>query len=106
MSLPPVLLSLREHKSGKITAALHDIQEELRPILLRRMKEDVENLPEKEEVVVWVQLTQQQRSYYKALYSNQVGTQLSLEVLLFVVCCSCQKHTLPLFLTGTSVFAS
>lgn len=36
------------------------------------MKEDVENLPEKEEVVVWVQLTHQQRQYYKALYSNQV----------------------------------
>ena len=49
-----------------------DTQEELRPILLRRMKEDVENLPEKEEVVVWVQLTHQQRAYYKALYSNQV----------------------------------
>ena len=37
------------------------------------MKEDVENLPEKEEVVVWVQLTHQQRSYYKALYTNQVS---------------------------------
>ncbi len=49
------------------------MQEELRPILLRRMKEDVENLPEKEEVVVWVQLTHQQRAYYKALYSNQVS---------------------------------
>lgn len=48
------------------------LQAELRPILLRRMKEDVENLPEKEEVVVWVQLTHQQREYYKALYSNQV----------------------------------
>ena len=48
------------------------VQEDLRPILLRRMKEDVENLPEKEEVVVWVQLTHQQRTYYKALYSNQV----------------------------------
>lgn len=50
-----------------------NMQEELRPILLRRMKEDVENLPEKEEVVVWVQLTHQQRAYYKALYSNQVS---------------------------------
>lgn len=40
------------------------------------MKEDVENLPEKEEVVVWVQLTHQQRSYYKALYSNQVYMRL------------------------------
>lgn len=47
-------------------------QMELQPVLLRRMKEDVENLPEKEEVVVWVELTQQQRTYYKALYANQV----------------------------------
>lgn len=28
----------------------HELQESLRPILLRRMKEDVETLPEKEEV--------------------------------------------------------
>lgn len=48
------------------------MQKELQPVLLRRMKEDVENLPEKEEVVVWVELTQQQRTYYKALYANQV----------------------------------
>lgn len=60
---------------------LCDLQEELRPILLRRMKEDVENLPEKEEVVVWVQLTHQQRSYYKALYSNQVSTCRTLKSL-------------------------
>ncbi|KAL3151223.1 hypothetical protein ABBQ38_013064 [Trebouxia sp. C0009 RCD-2024] len=53
------------------------LQAALRPILLRRMKEDVENLPEKEEVVVWVQLTHQQRSYYKALYSNQIGALLT-----------------------------
>ena len=50
-------------------------QAELKPLLLRRMKEDVENLPEKEEVVVWVELTQQQRAYYRALYSNQVQLQ-------------------------------
>ena len=49
------------------------VQEELKPILLRRMKEDVEKLPEKEEVVVWVELTQQQHAYYRALYSNQAG---------------------------------
>jgi len=29
------------------------------------MKEDVETLPEKEEVVVWVQLTPEQHQYYK-----------------------------------------
>ena len=46
-------------------------QEELRPILLRRMKEDVEDLPEKEEVVVRVQLTKQQRRFYNGIYEKQ-----------------------------------
>ena len=46
-------------------------QEELRPILLRRMKEDVEQLPEKEEVVVRVQLTKQQRRFYNGIYEKQ-----------------------------------
>ena len=36
------------------------------------MKEDVEKLPSKEEVIVWVELTQTQKVYYKALYSRQV----------------------------------
>ena len=48
------------------------LQERLKPILLRRMKEDVETLPEKEEIVVWVQLTKQQLLYYKALMSKEV----------------------------------
>ena len=30
-------------------------------MLLRRMKEDVEDLPEKEEVVIWVEMTPEQR---------------------------------------------
>ena len=59
------------------------VQEDLKPILLRRMKEDVENLPEKEEVVVWVQLTHQQRTYYKALYSNQVSAALNYSAVPF-----------------------
>ena len=41
------------------------LQELLKPVLLRRMKEDVETLPEREEVIVWVQLTAEQREYYK-----------------------------------------
>jgi hypothetical protein len=36
-------------------------QAALAPVLLRRMKEDVEDLPEKEEVVIWVELTAEQR---------------------------------------------
>jgi len=53
------------------------LQEDLKPLLLRRMKEDVEALPEKEEVVIWVELTAQQRAYYKAIYGRQIGTLLS-----------------------------
>lgn len=48
------------------------MQDELRPILLRRMKEDVEDLPQKEEIVVRVQLTRDQRKYYKAIFAKQV----------------------------------
>lgn len=39
--------------------------------------QDVENLPEKEEVVIWVELTAQQRAYYRALFANQIGTLLT-----------------------------
>ena len=52
------------------------VQEALRPLLLRRMKEDVETLPDKEEVIIWVELTNFQRSYYKALYEKQIGALL------------------------------
>ena len=54
-----------------MTGAELCVQEELRPILLRRMKEDVEDLPQKEEIVVRVQLTQQQRRFYKAIFAKQ-----------------------------------
>lgn len=39
------------------------LQSVLQPLLLRRMKEDVETLPEKEEVVVWVELSKPQREW-------------------------------------------
>ena len=53
-----------------------DLQMQLKPLLLRRMKEDVETLPEKEECVIWVELTKEQRAYYKAIFANQIGTLL------------------------------
>ena len=63
-----------DRASGGITPAqVHSMQAALRPLLLRRMKEDVETLPEKEEVVIWVELTVEQRAYYKALYERQIG---------------------------------
>ena len=63
--------SLRQHLGRALSGILTAWQEELRPILLRRMKEDVEDLPEKEEVVVRVQLTKQQRRFYNGIYEKQ-----------------------------------
>ena len=42
-------------------------------MLLRRMKEDVEDLPDKEEIVVSVELTPEQRHYYKAIFEKQAS---------------------------------
>jgi superfamily II DNA or RNA helicase len=49
----------------------------LKPYLLRRMKEDVENIPEKEECVVWVEMTADQRAYYKALHESKMHVLLA-----------------------------
>lgn len=49
------------------------LQSALKPLLLRRMKEDVETLPEKEECIIWTQLTIEQRGYYKAIFEGQIG---------------------------------
>lgn len=53
------------------------MQDELRPLLLRRMKEDVETLPDKEEIIIWVELTTYQRAYYKALFEQNIASLLS-----------------------------
>jgi len=59
---------------GMTVEQVKAFQKELKPILLRRMKEDVETLPEKEEVIIWVELTAEQRVYYKAIYEGQIAT--------------------------------
>jgi SNF2 family DNA or RNA helicase len=46
------------------------------------MKEDVETLPEKEEVIVEVELTLEQRRYYKAIYSQQVSNRQKDPILV------------------------
>ena len=54
------------------------LQADLSPVLLRRMKEDVEKgLPAKEEVVVRVELTREQRQYYRAIYERRVDALLA-----------------------------
>ncbi|XP_073385552.1 uncharacterized protein [Physcomitrium patens] len=67
-------------KYGEIEDAeqIKDLQENiLRPRLLRRMKEDVEkSIPQKEETIVWVELTKDQRLFYKAILENNVASLL------------------------------
>ncbi|GFR52261.1 hypothetical protein Agub_g14795 [Astrephomene gubernaculifera] len=55
---------------------IKQLQSALAPVLLRRMKEDVEELPQKEEVVIWVELSAHQRTYYRAIYEGQIGALL------------------------------
>ena len=49
----------------------------LKHLLLRRMKEDVETLPAKEEMILKVELTTEQYAYYKAVYEHRIGTLLA-----------------------------
>ncbi|CAB9496158.1 CHD3-type chromatin-remodeling factor PICKLE [Seminavis robusta] len=52
---------------------LDSLHEEIRPYILRRLKEDVEkSVPPKEETVIEVELTVTQKQYYRALYERNV----------------------------------
>lgn len=58
-------------KSKETIDELHD---EIRPYILRRLKEDVEkSVPPKEETLIEVELTVSQKQYYRALYEKNVS---------------------------------
>ena len=59
----------RRKRSGRPAGDASARRSETR--MLRRMKEDVETIPAKEEIV-WVELTPEQRNYYRAIYEKQV----------------------------------
>lgn len=64
------LESYGEMKSKERVDELH---EEIRPYILRRLKEDVErSVPPKEETLIEVELTVAQKQYYRALYEKNV----------------------------------
>lgn len=47
------------------------MQNDLRPLLLRRVKEDVEkSIPPKEETIVYVEMTNLQKTFYRAVYEK------------------------------------
>jgi len=52
---------------------IDELHETIRPYILRRLKEDVEkSVPPKEETLIEVELTVQQKQYYRALYEKNV----------------------------------
>jgi SNF2 family DNA or RNA helicase len=69
-SLDDFMSKYGEMKSKERVDELHD---EIRPYILRRLKEDVEkSVPPKEETLIEVELTVAQKQYYRALYEKNV----------------------------------
>jgi chromodomain-helicase-DNA-binding protein 7 len=62
-------------KYGDMTTKdiMDELHEEIRPFILRRLKEDVEkSVPPKEETLIEVELTIAQKQYYRALYEKNI----------------------------------
>ena len=58
----------------KEASQLEKLHGELKPFMLRRMKEDVEkSLKPKEETVINVELTAAQKKYYRAIYDRNTS---------------------------------
>jgi superfamily II DNA or RNA helicase len=61
----------KEFGDLKESSQLEKLQKKLGPYLLRRQKENVEkSVPPKEEIIVEVELTVQQKQYYRAIYEQ------------------------------------
>ncbi len=79
--LEPELLGERKDFLSQLSAAESDgrykkrIQKLLRPFILRRLKEDVaQDLPEKMEQIVWVEMKETQRAFYEEwLFKTKAG---------------------------------
>jgi len=63
------------HQYGDLKSkeSVDQLHEEIRPFILRRLKEDVEkSVPEKSETLIEVELTAQQKQWYRALYEKNI----------------------------------
>jgi hypothetical protein len=68
--LEEFLVSYGDIKSKE---GIDELHENIRPYILRRLKEDVEkSVPPKEETLIEVELTSLQKQYYRALYEKNV----------------------------------
>ena len=64
---------MEKYGDMKSKERIDELHEEIRPFILRRLKEDVEkSVPPKEETVIEVELTVAQKQYYRALYEKNV----------------------------------
>jgi chromodomain-helicase-DNA-binding protein 7 len=64
---------LEKYGDMKDKERVDELHEEIRPYILRRLKEDVEkSVPPKEETIIEVELTLPQKQYYRALYERNV----------------------------------
>ena len=58
----------------KVAAQLEKLHSVLKPLMLRRMKEDVEkSLKPKEETVINVEMTAMQKKFYRAVYARNTS---------------------------------
>mmetsp|Transcript_21082 Transcript_21082/g.58594 ORF Transcript_21082/g.58594 Transcript_21082/m.58594 type:complete len:2371 (-) Transcript_21082:379-7491(-) len=63
-----------EYGDMKSKEKIDELHEQIRPYILRRLKEDVEkSVPPKEETLIEVELTLSQKQYYRALYEKNVA---------------------------------
>jgi len=64
---------MEKYGEMKSKERVDELHEEIRPYILRRLKEDVEkSVPPKEETLIEVELTLAQKQYYRALYEKNV----------------------------------
>lgn len=64
---------LEQYGDIKSKEKVDELHESIRPYILRRLKEDVEkSVPPKEETLIEVELTIQQKQFYRALYEKNV----------------------------------
>lgn len=64
---------MKSYGDMKSKERVDELHEEIRPYILRRLKEDVErSVPPKEETLIEVELTVAQKQYYRALYEKNV----------------------------------
>ncbi|KAF9911379.1 choline dehydrogenase 7 [Linnemannia zychae] len=65
---------LQEYGNLKTAAEVDKLQQLLKPLMLRRFKEDVEkSIPVKEETIIEVELTTTQKAFYRAILERNFG---------------------------------